>query len=127
MLFVADGSFLEPLFRSVRKPSTVTDRGPPFVFSKQGQNARTRLYLCVDNIGTVSDQFSQVHALLDESKQDFEKERLFLHEISVKSVSGWALGFELNVEQLRTLPAVERFGRIRKGLRCFLKRRRVAG
>ena len=136
MLFAADGFFLEPLFRSVRKPSTTestaiqsveTDRGPPLVLSKHGQNARTRHYLYVDNIGTVSDQFSHVHPALDESKQDFEKDRLFLHEISVKSDSGWALGFELNVEHLRTLPAVERFGRIRKLLRCFLIRRRVAG
>ena len=53
--------------------------------------------------------------------------RLLLHEISVKSDSGQALGFELDVEQLRPLPTVERFGRIRKGLPCFLKRRRVAG
>ena len=57
---------------------------------------------------------------MNECKQDFEKNGLMLHEISVSSGSGRALGFELNVEQLRTLPAVERFGRIRKGLRCFL-------
>ena len=55
------------------------------------------------------------------------KSRLILHEMSVSSGSGRAHGFELNVEQLRNLPAVERFGRIRKGLRCFLNRRRVAG
>ena len=34
-------------------------------------------------------------------------------------VFGRALGFELDVEQLRTLPTVERVGLIRKGLRCF--------
>ena len=90
---------------SLRHSVGMTDRGPPLVFSKQGQNARTRHYLYVDNIGIVSDQFSQVHAVLDESKQDFEKDRLFLHKISVKSVSGWALGFELNAEQLRTQKA----------------------
>ena len=38
----------------------------------------------------------------------------------MRSDSGRALGFELNVEQLRTLPTVERSGRIRKRLRCFL-------
>ena len=81
----------------------------------------------MDNIGIVCDQFSQVHAVLDESKQDFERDRLSLHEISVKSDSGRALGIELNVEQLRTLPTVERFGLIRKGFRRFLNRRRVAG
>ena len=37
-----------------------------------------------------------------------------LHEVSVRSDSGRALGFQVNVEQLRTLPTVERFGRIRK-------------
>ena len=95
--------------------------------SRQGQNAQTGHYLCVDNIGFVSDQFSQVHAALDESKQDFERDRLLLQEISVKSDSGRALGFELGVEQLRPLPSVEQFGRIRKGLPFFLLRRRVAG
>ena len=74
---------------------------PSLVLDKQGRNAQTGHYLYVDNIGTVSDQFSQVHAL-DESKQDFEGDRLVLHEISVRSDSGRALGFELNVEQLRT-------------------------
>ena len=55
---------------------------------------------------------------LDESKQDFERDRLVRHEISVRSTnSGRTLGFELNVEQLWTLPSMERFGRIRKGLR----------
>ena len=49
----------------------------------------------------------------DESKQDFERNRVLLHEISVKSDSGRAWGFELNVEQLRSLPTVKRFGRIR--------------
>ena len=80
-----------------------------------------------DNIGLVSDQLSQFHAPLEESKQDFERDRHLLHEFSVRSDSGRALGFEINVEELRTLTAVERFGRIRKGIRCFLKRRRVAG
>ena len=41
--------------------------------------------------------------------------------------SSRALGFELNIEQLRTLPTVESLGRIRKGFRCFWKRRNVAG
>ena len=49
-----------------------------------------------------------------------------LHEIFISSDSGRALGFEVNVEQLRTPATVERCGRIRKGLRCFVKRR-VAG
>ena len=44
-----------------------------------------------------------------------------LHEISVSSGSGRPLAFELNVEQLRTLPTVERSARIRKRFRCFLK------
>ena len=54
----------------------MTDRGPPLVLSKWGQNAQTGHYLYVDNIGIVSDQVSQVHAALDESKQDFERDRL---------------------------------------------------
>ena len=80
----------------------------------------------VDNIGIVSDHALQVHLALNESKEDFEKHRLVLHEIGVLAL-GRALGFELNVEQIRTIPAVERFGCVRKGVRCFLKRRRVAG
>ena len=79
------------------------------------------------NVGIVSDQVSQVPAALDESKQDSKRDRLLLYEISVKSDSGRALGFERNVKQLRTPSTMERFGRIRKGLRCFLKRRRVGG
>ena len=63
---------------------------------------------------------------LKESKEDFERDRFMLHEMGVSAGSGRALGFEFNVEQLRTRPTVERFG-IRKGLRYFLKRRRVAG
>ena len=62
---------------------------------------------------------------LNESKQDFEKtkkKRLMLHELSGSSGSGGALGFELNVQRLRTLPTtVERVGRVRKGLRCFFE------
>ena len=58
--------------------------------------------------------------------EDFEQDRLMLHEIAVSAGSGRALGFELNVEKLRTLLPVERFGRLRKGLRCFFNRRRVA-
>ena len=112
---------------SLRHSVEMTACGPPLVVSKQGQNAQTGHYLYVDSIGIVSDQFSQVHAALDESKQDFERDRLLICKISVKSDSGRALGFELNVEQLRTLTTVERFSRIRKGLRCFLKRRLVAG
>ena len=39
-----------------------------------------------------------------------------LHDISFSSCSGQELGFELNVERLRTLPTtVERVGRVRKG------------
>ena len=119
-------------FAQSRKPSTtesrrpslrhfgeMTDRGPPLVLSNRGQNAQTGHYWYVDNIGIVSAQFSQVHVTLDERKQDFEKDRLMLHVIFVRSDSGRAIGFELHVEQLQTLPVVERCGRIRKGLRCF--------
>ena len=136
VLFVADRFFLESLLRSVRKPSTtksrqpswrhsgeITHHGPPLVLSNRGQNAQTGHCWFVDNIGIVSAQFSQVHVTLDESKQDFEKDRLMLHVIFVRSDSGRALGFELHV----TLRIVGRCGRIRNGLRCFLKRRRVAG
>ena len=36
------------------------------------ENAQTGHYVYVDNIGVVSDQFSQVHVAVDESEQDFE-------------------------------------------------------
>ena len=49
------------------------------------------------------------------------------HEIAVSADAARALGFELNVDQLRTLRTVERFGQIRKGLRCSLTWVRVAG
>ena len=75
----------------------------------------------VDDIGLASDHVMQVHMVFNESRQDSKKSRLVLDQISVSSGSGRALGFELDVEQLRT------FGRIRQGLRCFLNRRRVAG
>ena len=91
----------------------MTDRGPPLVPSNRGRNAQTGDYLRGQH-WHVSDQLSQVHVALDESKQDFERDRLMLHEISVRSDSGRALDFALNVEQLRTL-------------RCLLKRRRAAG
>ena len=74
----------------------------------------------MDHIGIVSDQFSQIHSALDESKQDFQRDRLVSHEILVISDSGRAL-------VLHSTSSVERFGRICKGLRCFLKRRRLAG
>ena len=67
---------------SVRHSVEMTDRGPPLVVNKQGQNAQINHYLYVDNIGINSDQFSQVHVALDESKQDFVRDRLLLHEIS---------------------------------------------
>ena len=105
----------------------MTDHGPPLVFGSQGQIAQTGHFLYVDDICIVTDHVTRVHMALNESEQRFEKSRLVLHEISVSSGSGGALGFELNVEHLRTLATVERFRPIRKGLRCFLKRRRVAG
>ena len=70
-LFVADRFFLESLLHSANRarlkqqPSLrhsveMTDRGPALVLSKQGRNAQTGHYLHVENIGIVSDQFSQV-------------------------------------------------------------------
>ena len=91
----------------------MTDRGPPLVLGRRGQIAQIRHYLHVDNIGNVSDHVTQVHMALNESRQDFEKSRLMLHEISISSGSHRALGFELDVEQLRTLA---RSGCIREGL-----------
>ena len=67
------------------------------------------------------------HVALDKSKQDFERDLLMLPEISVRSDSGRALGLELNVEQLRTLPTLDVLVAFAKGLQCPLKRRRVAG
>ena len=131
MLFVADGFSWSLYFaqsgnraRLDRQPSLrrrvgMTDRGPPLVLSNRGGNAQTGRYLYVDNISIVRDQFSQVDVALDESKQYLEKDRLILHEISVRSDSGQPRGFELNVKQLRTLPTVERFGRIRKRAPMF--------
>ena len=78
-------------------------------------------YLYVDNIGIVSDHVAQEHMAMNESKQDFEGDRLVVHEISMRSDSNQALDFELNVGQLRTRPTLERFGRIRKGLRCIFE------
>ena len=134
MLFVADGFFLVSLLRarlnrqqSLRHSVEMTDRGPPLVLSNRSHNAQTNHDLRVDNIGIVSDHVAEVHVALKESKQDCEKGRLMLHVFSVSSVLVEPLGFELNVEQLRTLPTVVRFGRIRKRLRCCLNRRRVAG
>ena len=69
----------------------------------RSQNAQIDHHLQVDNIGIVSDQVARVPVALDESKEDFEINRVMLHEISVSSGSGRALGYELNVEQLRTL------------------------
>ena len=72
----------------------MADRGPPLALCKKKRSKCTDKshYLCVDNIGIVSDQFSQVHAVLDECKLDFERDRLLLHEISVRFDSGRALG-----------------------------------
>ena len=112
---------------SLRRSVGMTDRDPPLALTGRSRDAQTGHYLYVDNSGVVSNHVAQVHLALNESKDNFEKHRLKLHEISVFSGCGWALGFDLDVEQFRTLPTTERFGRIREGLRCFLKRRRVAG
>ena len=103
----------------------MTDRGSSPVLGTCGQNAQTDHHLHVDNTGNVSDCVSQAHLAVDESKKEFEKDRLTHHEIAVSADAGRAL--ELNVEQLRTLRTVERFGQIRKGLRCSLTWVRVAG
>ena len=105
----------------------MTARGPPLVLGSRGQTAQTGQYLYVDNTGIVRDHVAQVHMGSNESRQDFEESRPMLDEISISSGSDRALGFKLNVEQLRALPTVDRFGRIRKRLRCFVNRRRVAG
>ena len=92
----------------------MTDRGSSPCPGHSRQNAQTDHHLHVDNIGIVSDHVSQAHLAVDESKKEFEKDRLMHHEIAVSADAGRALGFELNVEQLRTLRTVERFGQIRK-------------
>ena len=104
---------------SLRHSVDLTDRRHHLGLGSQHQNAQISHYLSVDNIGIVSDHASQVHTALNQSKEDFEK------EIGVSAGSGRAFGVVLDVEQSRTLAAVERFDRIRKGLRCFLKRRRA--
>ena len=119
MLFAADGFLGAFFFAQSAKPSTTESTavpcgGPPLVLSNRGQNAQTGHYLYVGQHWHYQRSVSQVHAALDESKQDFERPSLVARDLG-------------NVEQLRTLPSAKRFGRIRKVLRCSLKRRHVAG
>ena len=83
---------------SLHRSVEMTDRGPLLVLGGRGQIAQTGPYLYVDDIGIFCDHVTQMHMVLNESRQDFEKSRLMLHQISVSSGSGRALGFELIVE-----------------------------
>ena len=94
MGFLGDSHFAQSANRarlnrqpSLRHSVEMTDRGPPLVLSNGGRNAQTGHHLYVDNVGIVSDQFSQVHAALDESNQDSVRGRLAQHENSVRSDS----------------------------------------
>ena len=87
---------------SLHRGVEMTYRGPPLVLGGRGQIAQTGHYMYVDDIGIVSDRVTQVHMVFNESRQDFKKSRLVLDQISVRSGSGRALGFELDVEQSRT-------------------------
>ena len=107
---------------SLHRSVEMTDRGPPLVLGGRGQIAQTGHYMYVDDIGIVSDHVTQVHMVFNESRQDFKKSRLVLDQISVSSGSGRALGFELDVEQLRTF-----WSHPSRAPMFFLNRRRVAG
>ena len=58
---------------------------------------------------------SLAHLAQDDSKRDIDKDRRMLHEITVTADAGRAHGLELNVEQLCTLPTVERVEQICQG------------
>ena len=84
----------------------MTCRGPHLVLGGRGQIAQTGHYVYVANIGIVSDHVTKCAWPGMKEGKISRKNRLMLHEISVDLGSGRAPGFELDFEQLRTLPTV---------------------
>ena len=114
---------------SLQGSTEMTDRGPPLVLDARESRKAVQCghYLYVDNVGLISSSGQHAVTVLEEAKVDFEKDRLLLHEVEVSGSGGRSLGFRLDVANRRTVPTDERFGLIRQGIRCFLRRPRVAG
>ena len=112
---------------SLRRSVEMTDRGPPLVLSGRSRDAQTGHYLYVDNIGVVSNHVSHVHLALNERARKTSRNTVssytripcFLVLVGLSASTSTSHSFELFPRQ--------RAFRIREGLRCFLKRRRVAG
>eukprot|EP00959_Pyramimonas_sp_CCMP1952_P225868 4723168-Pyramimonas_sp.AAC.1 len=84
-------------------------------------------YMYVDNAGVIGFDAARVTSAPQEAQRDFDGDHLKFHEVEVLPEGGRTLGVYLDGRRRATRPTDERFAMVRKGLRCLLRRRKVAG
>ncbi|CAK0824653.1 unnamed protein product, partial [Prorocentrum cordatum] len=105
----------------------LSDRGPPLVLGQGAAGSEPGHYMCVDNAGVIGVDAARVASALQEAQRDFDGDHLKFHEVEVLPEGGRTLGCYLDGRRRATRPTDERFAMVRKGLRCLLRRRKVAG
>ncbi|CAK0800111.1 unnamed protein product, partial [Prorocentrum cordatum] len=105
----------------------VSDRGPPLVLGRGPAGSELGHYMCVDNAGVIGFDAARVTCALQEAQRVFDGDHLKFHEVEAMPEGGRTLGCSLDGRHRATRPTDERFAMVRKGLRCLLRRRKVAG
>ncbi|CAK0812006.1 unnamed protein product [Prorocentrum cordatum] len=105
----------------------LSDRGPPLVLGRGTVGSELGHYMYVDNAGVIGFDAARVTCALQEAQRDFDGDHLKFHEVEVMPEGGRTLGCYLDGRHRATRPTDERFAMVRKGVRCLLRRRKVAG
>ncbi|CAK0838915.1 unnamed protein product [Prorocentrum cordatum] len=105
----------------------LSDRGPPHVLGRGTVGSELGHYMYVDNAGVIGFDAARVTCALQEAQRDFDGDHLKFHVVEVMPEGGRTLGCYLDGRHRATRPTDERFAMVRKGLRCLLRRRKVAG
>ncbi|CAK0900961.1 unnamed protein product [Prorocentrum cordatum] len=105
----------------------LSDRGPPLVLGRGTVGAELGHYMYVDNAGVIGLGAARVTCAPQEAQRDLDGDHLKFHEVEVMPEGGRTLGCYLDGRHRATRPTDERFAMVRKGSRCLLRRRKVAG
>ncbi|CAK0906248.1 unnamed protein product, partial [Prorocentrum cordatum] len=112
---------------SLAKSLRLSDRGPPLVLRRGPHSENLGHFMYVDNAGVLGLSDTAVRSALHEAQTDFDRDHLKFHEVELHVGGGRTLGCHLDGARLCTRPTDERFATVRKGLRCLLRQRKVAG
>ncbi|CAK0861934.1 unnamed protein product [Prorocentrum cordatum] len=112
---------------SLAKSLRLSDRGPPLVLRRGPHSENLGHFMYVDSAGVLGLSDTAVRSALHEAQTDFDRDHLKFHEVELHVGGGRTLGCHLDGARLCTRPTDERFATVRKGLRCLLRQRKVAG